>query len=82
MLPRLFIVIVAFAALLAGAQAAEQLIAMGPDPGGHTGAGVTPDTTRTDRPDVDSARKAASGSKVETNRDKGAQSTQSGKRLN
>ncbi len=24
--------------------------AMGPDPGGHTGAGVTPETTKTGRP--------------------------------
>ena len=43
------------------------LMAMGPDPGGHTGAGVTPETTKTDRPEVDAARKAASGSKVENN---------------
>jgi hypothetical protein len=41
------------------------LIAMGPDPGGHTGARVTPDTTKTDRPAVDAARKEASGSNVE-----------------
>jgi hypothetical protein len=43
------------------------LIAMGPDPGGHTGAGVTPDTTKTDRPAVDAARKEASGGNVENN---------------
>ncbi|MBC8006779.1 MAG: hypothetical protein H7X76_01890 [Prolixibacteraceae bacterium] len=43
------------------------LIAMGPDPGGHTGAGVTPETTKTDRPEVDAARNAASGAKVENN---------------
>ena len=24
-------------------------LAMGPDPGGHTGAGVTPETTKTDQ---------------------------------
>ncbi len=42
-------------------------LAMGPDPGGHTGATVTPETTRTDRAEVDAARKAASGSKTETN---------------
>jgi hypothetical protein len=42
-------------------------LAMGPDPGGHTGATVTPETTRTDRTDVDAARKSASGSKTETN---------------
>lgn len=41
--------------------------AMGPDPGGHTGATVTPETTRTDRPTVDSARKSNSGNKTETN---------------
>ena len=42
-------------------------LAMGPDPGGHTGATVTPETTRTDRAEVDAARKSASGSKTETN---------------
>ena len=41
--------------------------AMGPDPGGHTGAGVTPETTKTDRAQVDAARQAASGSEVEQN---------------
>jgi hypothetical protein len=41
--------------------------AMGPDPGGHTGATVTPETTKTDRPQVDSARQSTSGSKTETN---------------
>ena len=46
---------------------APLLIGMGPDPGGHTGAGVTPETTKTDRPEVDAARKAASGGKVESN---------------
>ncbi|MEO8165333.1 MAG: hypothetical protein ABI619_08035, partial [Betaproteobacteria bacterium] len=45
----------------------DAVIAMGPDPGGHTGAGVTPETTKTDRPQVDAARQAASGSKVENN---------------
>ena len=40
-------------------------IAMGPDPGGHTGARVTPDTTKTDQPAVDAVRKEASGSNVE-----------------
>jgi len=39
--------------------------AMGPDPGGHTGAGVTPETTKTDQPAVDAARKATSSGKVE-----------------
>ena len=42
-------------------------LAMGPDPGGHTGAGVTPETTKTDRPEVDAARTAKSGGKVESN---------------
>lgn len=51
-------------ALAATIQAAS---AMGPDPGGHTGATVTPETTKTDRPAVDSARQSASGSKTETN---------------
>ena len=41
--------------------------AMGPDPGGHTGAGVTPETTKTDQPAVDAARKATSGEKAENN---------------
>ena len=44
-----------------------QVLAMGPDPGGHTGAGVTPETTKTDRPAVDAARQSASGGKVESN---------------
>ena len=53
--------------------------AMGPDPGGHTGAGVTPETTKTDRPGVDAARTAASGGKVENNSPANpAQSKQSG----
>lgn len=51
-------------ALAATIQAAS---AMGPDPGGHTGATVTPETTKTDRPAVDSARQSASGSNTETN---------------
>jgi hypothetical protein len=54
-------------------------IAMGPDPGGHTGAGVTPETTKTDQPAVDAARKATSGAKVENNQPVDpAQSKQSG----
>ena len=39
--------------------------AMGPDPGGHTGAGVTPETTKTDNSAVDAARTAKSSGKVE-----------------
>jgi hypothetical protein len=41
------------------------LLSMGPDPGGHTGATVTPETTKTGQPSVDSARETASGSKTE-----------------
>lgn len=52
---------------LALAAVVQTAAAMGPDPGGHTGATVTPETTRTDRPAVDSARKSASGSRTETN---------------
>jgi hypothetical protein len=40
-------------------------LAMGPDPGGHTGAGVTPETTKTGQPAVDAARTSNSGGKVE-----------------
>ncbi len=41
------------------------LLAMGPDPGGHTGATVTPETTRTGNTAVDAAREAASAGKTE-----------------
>lgn len=44
---------------------ASSLLAMGPDPGGHTGARVTPETTKTGRAEVDAARKEASGHSVE-----------------
>ena len=55
------------------------LMAMGPDPGGHTGAGVTPETTKTGSAEVDAARKAASGTKVENNSPESpGQSKQSG----
>jgi hypothetical protein len=68
----LFIILSMFSAFaLAGMPVAVQptqlLLAMGPDPGGHTGAGVTPETTKTDRPGVDAARQSASGGKVESN---------------
>lgn len=43
------------------------VLAMGPDPGGHTGARVTPQTTKTDRPHVDQKREQTSGSRTETN---------------
>lgn len=52
--------------LLAVAGTNDQL-AMGPDPGGHTGATVTAETTKTDSPAVDAARQSASGNKTETN---------------
>lgn len=52
--------------------ALDDRIAMGPDPGGHSGATVTPETTKTDRPAVDAARQSASGSKTETNEPAGA----------
>ena len=52
--------------LLAIAGPNDQL-AMGPDPGGHTGATVTPDSTKTGSPAVDAARQSASGNKTETN---------------
>ncbi len=42
-------------------------LAMGPDPGGHTGATVTPETTKTGNAAVDAARQSTSGSKTETN---------------
>jgi len=45
---------------------AENLLSMGPDPGGHTRATVTPETTRTGQPAADSARAAASGGKTES----------------
>lgn len=41
------------------------LLTMGPDPGGHTGATVTPETTKTGQPAVDNAREAASGGTTE-----------------
>lgn len=49
----------------AGTTELPHLLSMGPDPGGHTGATVTPETTKTGQPAVDSARQAASGGKTE-----------------
>ena len=55
------------------------LLAMGPDPGGHTGAGVTPETTKTGNSAMDAARTAESGAKVENRAPANpAQSNQSG----
>jgi len=42
------------------------VLSMGPDPGGHTGATVTPETTKTGQPAVDSARGTASGGRTES----------------
>lgn len=41
------------------------LLSMGPDPGGHTGATVTPETSKTGQAAVDSARQSSSGGKTE-----------------
>lgn len=66
---RLLLVTALLFPLLAVAATGDQL-AMGPDPGGHTGATVTPETTRTDNSAVDAARQSASGNKTEQNADK------------
>ena len=50
-----------------GATKVADLLSMGPDPGGHTGATVTPETSKTGQPAVDSARQSASGGKTEKN---------------
>jgi hypothetical protein len=52
---------------LSGTNPVPYLVTMGPDPGGHTGATVTPETSKTGQPAVDSARQAASGSNTEKN---------------
>ena len=57
--------ILAFASASIVAITASAAFAMGPDPGGHTGATVTPETTKTDRPAVDAARQNSSGSNTE-----------------
>ncbi len=50
----------------AGATAGySDFLAMGPDPGGHTGATVTPETTKTGNAAVDAAREAAFPGKTE-----------------
>ena len=58
----------------------EDQFAMGPDPGGHTGATVTPETTKTGSSAVDSARQSASGNKTETNDPPSNPSQSSGKK--
>ena len=55
------------------------LLSMGPDPGGHTGATVTPETTKTGQPAVDGARESASGGKTESSGPPGNGSPQSKK---
>jgi hypothetical protein len=50
---------------VAGATKLPDLLSMGPDPGGHTGATVTPETSKTGQSAVDSARQSASGGKTE-----------------
>ena len=50
---------------VAGVTKVPDLLSMGPDPGGHTGATVTPETSKTGQPAVDSARQSASGGKTE-----------------
>lgn len=62
-----------------GATKAFNLMTMGPDPGGHTGATVTPETTKTGQPAVDSARAAASGGTTENSGPPIDSSTQSKK---
>ena len=52
---------------LTGTSPLPYVVSMGPDPGGHTGATVTPETSKTGQPAVDSARQAASGSNTEKN---------------
>lgn len=65
---KLILVVALVFPLFANAASGERL-AMGPDPGGHTGATVTPETTRTDNPAIDAARESASANRTETNRE-------------
>lgn len=51
--------------IVTGTPQLPDLLSMGPDPGGHTGATVTPETTKTGQPAVDSARETASGGRTE-----------------
>ncbi len=50
---------------VAGTTELPDLLSMGPDPGGHTGATVTPVTTKTGQPAVDGARETTSGGRTE-----------------
>ena len=51
---------------VAGTTNLPDLLSMGPDPGGHTGATVTPESTKTGQAVVDSARETTSGAKTES----------------
>ena len=50
---------------ITGTTKLPDLLSMGPDPGGHTGATVTPESTKTGQPAVDGARATASGNRTE-----------------
>ena len=76
---KLLIAITLTLALLVLAGIDDQF-AMGPDPGGHTGATVTPETTKTGSSTVDSARQSASGNKTETNEPSSSPSQSSAKK--
>ena len=52
--------------IVTGTTKLPNLLSMGPDPGGHSGATVTPETTKTGQPAVDSARGTASGGRTES----------------
>src|SRR5690349_18910729 len=54
------------AAFAAPASDTGRRIAMGPDPGGHSGATVTPETTKTGNSTVDSVRESRSGGSTES----------------
>ncbi|HEV8259761.1 MAG TPA: hypothetical protein VGQ19_03260 [Burkholderiales bacterium] len=64
---------------VSGTTKLPDLLSMGPDPGGHTGATVTPETTKTGQPAVDGAREKASGGKTENSGPPVNDSRQSGK---
>jgi hypothetical protein len=76
---KLFFAMTLTLALIALAGIDDQF-AMGPDPGGHTGATVTPETTKTGNAAVDSTRQSASGSKTESNEPSSSPSQSSGKK--
>jgi len=49
--------------------ASPALLAMGPDPGGKTGAGVTPETTRTDHPAAGGPQSSSQSAEPKTGAD-------------